>query len=220
MNFLTQEQAHTLLKEVKAHKLEALLTLAITTGMRRGELLALRWSNVDFDRGQLLVLHSVDFIAGHGYVEGKPKTASGKRLVSLPVFLAEMLKKHHIQQLELRTTVTDWEDRDLVFPNLKGGYLHPTHMAESFRELLKEAGLPPMRFHDLRHSAATILLARGVNIKVVSELLGHSDIVITLRTYGHLLPSMQGDVMDTWKGGFDESKDETGEDKGGFSALM
>lgn len=71
--------------------------------------------------------------------------------------------------------------------------------------LLKETGLPPLRFHDLRHSAATILLARGVNVKVVSELLGHSDIVITLRTYGHLLPSMQGDAADSWKDRFEEN---------------
>lgn len=201
---LTIEQARVLMNHVKGHRLEMLLAMAVVTGMRRGELLALRWANINFDRSQLLVLHSVDFIAGHGYVEGKPKTAAGKRAVSLPVFLLDMLKQHRIQQLEQKATAVDWVENDLVFPNLKGGYLHPNHMGESFRELLKEAGLPSLRFHDLRHSAATILLARGVNIKVVSELLGHSDIVITLRTYGHLLPSMQGDAVDSWEDGFDD----------------
>jgi integrase len=81
-------------------------------------------------------------------------------------------------------------------------------MGEAFRKLLQNAGLPPMHFHDLRHSAATILLAQGVNVKVVSELLGHSDIAITLRVYGHLLPSMQGDVVETWEGLFREDDEE------------
>jgi len=215
---LTIEQARVLMNHVHGHRLEVLLAMAVVTGMRRGELLALHWSNIDFERGLLLVLHSVDFIAGHGYVEGKPKTAAGKRVVSLPSFLLDMLKQHRAQQLEQRAIVADWVDNDLVFSNLKGGYMHPNHMGEEFRDLLKEAGLPPLRFHDLRHSAATILLARGVNIKVVSELLGHSDIVITLRTYGHLLPAMQDDAVDSWRDGFNEG-DKPGEDGGGVPAV-
>lgn len=205
---LTMEQARVLMNHVRGHRLEVLLALAVVTGMRRGELLALRWANIDFERGKLFVLHSVDLIAGHGYVEGKPKTAAGRRAVSLPAFLLDMLELHHARQLEQKAAVVDWVDNDLVFPNLKGGYMHPSHMGESFKKLLEEAGLLPMRFHDLRHSAATILLARGVNIKVVSELLGHSDIVITLRTYGHLLPSMQGDVVDSWRDGFEDESDD------------
>lgn len=212
---LTMEQARALMNRARGHRLEVLLAMAVVTGMRRGELLALRWSDINFERGRLLVLHSVDFIAGYGYVEGKPKTAAGKRVVSLPAFLLEMLKQHRAQQSEQRQHVADWVDNDLVFPNQKGGYLHPNHMGETFRKLLKEANLPPLRFHDLRHSAATILLARGVNIKVVSELLGHSDIVITLRTYGHLLPSMQEDAVDSWKDGFGRDEDE---DEGGVFA--
>ncbi len=122
--------------------------------------------------------------------KGKPKTAAGKRLVSLPAFLLDMLRLHRTRQLELRETTPTWVDHDLVFSNLSGGYLHPNHMGELFRELVKEAGLPPIRFHDLRHSAATMLLGMGVNIKVIQELLGHSDISITLGLYSHLLPSM------------------------------
>ena len=207
---LTMEQANALMNHVRGHRLEVLLALAVVTGMRRGELLALRWADIDLKRSKLVVLHSVDFIAGHGYVEGKPKTAAGRRAVSLPAFLLEMLQVHRVQQLEQKSAVSDWVENDLVFPNHKGSYMHPTHMAESFKKLLEEAGLPPMRFHDLRHSAATILLARGVNIKVVSELLGHSDIVITLRTYGHLLPSMQGDAVDSWKDGFEDDNENGG----------
>lgn len=206
---LTIEQARILMNHVRGHRLEVLLAVAGVTGMRRSELLALRRADIDFKRSRLVVLHSVDFVAGYGYVEGKPKTAAGRRAVSLPAFLLEMLQGHRAQQLEHKSAMSDWVENDLVFPNHKGNYMHPTHMAESFKKLLEEAGLPPMCFHDLRHSAATILLARGVNIKVVSELLDHSDIVITLRTYGHLLPSMQGDAVDSWNNFFQEEEENT-----------
>jgi len=205
---LSVEQARTSLKHVRGHRLEVLLAMAIVTGMRRGELLALHWSDVDFDRHRLLVLHSVDYIAGYGYVVGKPKTAAGKRWISFPAFLLDMLKQHQIQQSELRNTAKKWEDHGLVFPNLSGGYLHPNHMGEKFRKVLKVSGLPDIHFHDLRHSAATILLSMGVNIKVIQELLGHSDIAITLGVYGHLLPSMQQAVVDTWDGMFEDDKNE------------
>jgi integrase len=213
---LSVEQARRLVKHVEGHRLEVLLTMAVVTGMRRGELLALRWSDIDFDHSRLLVLHSVDFIAKHGYVLGEPKTASGKRVISLPTFLIEMLKQHQSRQLEHRKTVENWQSLDLVFPNLSGGYTHPNHMGDLFRKLLKEAELPPIHFHDLRHSAASILLCIGVNIKVIQELLGHSDISITLRTYSHLMPTMQQEVVETWNDVFKkkaEGKDDS--DEGG-----
>ena len=217
---LSVEQARRLVKHVEGNRLEVLLAMAVVTGMRRGELLALRWSDIDFDRSRLLVLHSVDFIAKHGYVQGEPKTASGKRVISLPAFLIDMLKKHQRRQLEYRKTVDNWQMLDLVFPNFSGGYTHPNHMGDLFRKLLKEAELPPIHFHDLRHSAASILLCMGVNIKVIQELLGHSDISITLRTYSHLLPSMQQEVVETWNDVFketDKSKD-GGDESGGVLA--
>lgn len=219
---LTVEQARMLVKHARGHRLEVLLTMAVVTGMRRGELLALRWSDIDFDNHRLLVSHSVDYIAGYGYVVGKPKTAAGKRWVSFPAFLFYMLDQHRFQQLELRGTAKKWEDHDLVFPNLSGGYLHPNHMGEKFRKLLKDAGLPAIHFHDLRHSAATILLCMGVNIKVIQELLGHSDISITLGVYGHLLPLMQQAVVDTWNDVFEEKNEgdsgDDGEESGGVLA--
>ncbi len=199
---LTKEQARQLVKYVHGDRLEVLLAMAIVTGMRRGELLALHWSDIDFEHHRLLVLHSVDYIAGYGYVVGQPKTAAGKRWVSFPSFLFDMLKLHQAQQLEFKKTAKKWEDQGLVFPNLSGGYLHPNHVGEKFRKLLQEAGLPPIHFHDLRHSAATILLSMGVNVKVIQELLGHTDISITLGVYGHLLPSMQQAVVETWDGVF------------------
>ncbi len=121
-----------------------------------------------------------------------------------------------VLQLELQKSAKKWVDHDLVFPNLSGGYLHPNHMGEKFRKLLKEAGLPDIHFHDLRHSAATILLCMGVNVKVVQELLGHSDISVTLGVYGHLLPSMQQTVVETWNDVFGDKDD--GEESGGVLA--
>jgi integrase len=167
--------------------------------MRRGELLALRWSNIDFERRTLLVLHTVDYIPRYGYVETEPKTKAGKRLISLPHFLVDMLKQHRLQQVEQRLKQGDtWENLDLVFADLHGGYFNPNYLLRVFKKLLNEAGLAHMPFHDLRHSAATILLSMGVNIKVVQELLGHSNISITLGTYAHLFPSMLQEVVEKW----------------------
>jgi integrase len=206
---LTLEQARALLFSIREHHLEELLVVAVVTGMRRGELLALRWSNIDFERRTLLVLHTVDYIPKYGYVETEPKTKAGKRLISLPHFLVDMLKQHRLQQMEQRLKQGDtWENRDLVFPDLRGGYFNPNYLLRVFKKPLDEAGLPHMPFHDLRHSAATILLSMGVYIKVVQELLGHSNISITLGTYAHLLPSMQQEVVEKWDEEFGDSGDD------------
>lgn len=209
---LTLEQAHALLASVRKHRLETLLTMAVVTGMREGELLALRWSNINVEQRRLLVLHTVSYIARYGYIENEPKTKAGRRTIQLPSFLLDMLQEHRVQQNEQRLKVGDaWEDRDLVFPDLRGGYFNSNYLLRVFKKLLIEAGIPHMPFHDLRHSAATILLSMGVNIKVIQELLGHSDISITLGIYSHLLPSMQRDVVEKWddefKGG--EAGEET-----------
>ena len=113
--------------------------------------------------------------------------------------MVEVLKQHRAYQLEARLKADNaWHDHDLVFCNIYGDYLHPDRMVERFQQLLKEAGLPHLRFHDLRHSAATILLSMGVHAKVVQELLGHSNISMTMDIYSHVLPSMQKDAMDKW----------------------
>ena len=197
------EQARMLLESVREHRLEVLLTMAIVTGMRRGELLALTWSNIDFERHSLQVVHTVDYIPKYGYVQTEPKTKAGKRLIRLPAFLMDMLKAHRVQQEEQRSKVgTAWENRDLVFPDLKGGYFNPNYLLRVFKKILENAGMPHMHFHDLRHSAATILLCMGINIKVIQSLLGHSDISITLGLYSHLLPTMQQEVVDKWDEAF------------------
>ena len=199
MQPLTMEQAHKLLESVRGHRLEMLLTLALTTGMRRGEMLALRWANVDFERRTVKVHRTVDYIPKYGYVETEPKTAAGRRTILLPAFVVEMLKEHRTRQLEARLKAGDaWERRDLVFTGLSGGYFNPRYMDKLFSKVLVEAGLEHIRFHNLRHSAATLLLSMGVDMKVIQEILGHSSYLMTANLYSHVLPKMQQGAMGKW----------------------
>jgi integrase len=206
---LTVEQAKELLAHVKEHRLEVFLTMAIVTGMRRGELLALKWSALDLTRGIAVVLATVDYIPHFGYVETEPKTKAGRRPISLPPFLITMLKEHKAKQEQQRNKVGDaWEKRDLVFPDLHGGYFNPRYLEKTFSKIIQESGLPPIHLHDLRHSGASILLSMGINIKIIQQILGHSNISITLDTYSHLLPSMQDDAVNMWDKLFQKNEDE------------
>ena len=203
---LTQEQAQKLVSDARGHHLEALFILAVMTGMRRGELLALRWSDIDFDNGSLQVHHTVRRVSIRGYTgsgpktkltESEPKTTSSRRMIVLPPFLVDVLKKHRIRQLEERLQAGNaWVENNLVFCNPHGTFREPSTVYKTFQRFLKDAGLPTMRLHDLRHSAATLLLTMGVHVKVVQELLGHSNALMTLNTYSHVLPSLQKDAMD------------------------
>jgi integrase len=193
---LTMEQAQKLLYAARQSRLECLLTVAIVTGMRLGELLALRWSEFDLTRGMLQVRHTVNRIKGFGITESEPKTESSKRSILLPPFVIDSLVQHRASQNEARIRAgAKWQELDLVFPNTQGGYFRRPKLHTMYKNLLKEAGLPDIRFHDLRHCAATIFLSMGVHPKIVQELLGHSDITLTLRVYSHVLPSMQQEAM-------------------------
>jgi integrase len=196
---LTEEQAKRLLEVAHGHRFEALLTVALTTGMRKGELLALRWQDIDFANRSVHIRRSVNRFPGFGIVENEPKTTASRRKIVLPQFVLEVLKQHKTYQDEARQKAgTAWQDHDLVFCNTIGGFQDVKHLRLSFKRLLKEAGLPEIRFHDLRHSAATILLSMGVNVKVIQELLGHSQISMTLGIYSHVLPGMQHEAMEKW----------------------
>src|SRR5256712_5921927 len=155
---LTQEQAQRLLKAAHDHKLEALLTVALTTGMRRGELLGLRWQDIDLNTGSIQVRRSVNRIGRYGLVVSEPKTAKSRRKITLPAFVIDILKQHRVRQQEMKEKVGDlWREMDVVFCNLYGDYIEPSNLYDAFKKLLKTAELPNIRFHDLRHSAATIL---------------------------------------------------------------
>lgn len=176
-------------------RLYALYVLAIMAGMRQGELLALRYRDVDLDGGSLQVRYTLQKLVGGGWAFGEPKTARSRRRITLPETAIAALKEHRRRQLAERLAAGPiWQDggRGLVFVNPDGQPIDGIHLLRyRFLPILRQAGLPRIRFHELRHTAATLLLLQGINPKIVSELLGHSSVAITLDLYSHVLPDMQ-----------------------------
>jgi integrase len=158
--------------------------------LRQGELLGLRWSDVDLEQGALKVRRTAD--THHGSARwGTPKSGAG-RSVRLPRLAIDALKRHRNRQAEERLTVGAlFKDQGLVFPNLSGDVIIASTLHRSFKTLLGFADLPPVRFHALRHTAATLMLEANVNPRVVQEMLGHANIRQTMDTYSHVLPNMQ-----------------------------
>jgi len=202
MAVYTEEQVRTLLQAATGDRLEALCVLVLATGMRMGELLALTWEDVNLGREMLTVRMTLQRHRGEGLMAEEAKTDHSKRVIALPRTAVEALRQHRMRQAEERERLGEaWTDLDLVFPNTIGRPTEPN----SFRyrwwnRLVRRAGLPRIRFHDLRHTAATLLLARGVPVKVVSEMLGHANVSITLNLYGHVLPHMQQQAAETMDG--------------------
>jgi integrase len=198
---LSMQQIQQFLAVARGHRQEALFILALATGMRRGELLALKWQDLDLEQGTLQVRRILTRIPsrlpGKGYEEAEPKTDKGRRSIALPSFAAEALRQHRLRQTEAKLKAGPaWQDRDYVFCTSIGTHLNPTRdVLDALKSLLEQAGLPDIRFHDLRHSSATMLLGMKVHPKIVQELLGHSQIAITLDIYSHVLPTMQEEAM-------------------------
>lgn len=191
---LSAEQVGKLLEAAIDDRMEALYVVAIHCGLRQGELAGLKWEDVDLEAGTLQVrrtLSNGEFTA--------PKTAKSRRSVKLTPSAAEALRKHHKLQSQERERLTGlWQDHDLVFCSTIGTPLSRHNLVRrSFKPLLGKAGLPHLiRFHDLRHTCATLLLSKAVHPKFVQELLGHATISITLDTYSHVVPGM-GDYTAT-----------------------
>ena len=193
---LTPEQSRTLLEAARGDRLEALYLLALNTGLRQGELLALKWEDVELEDAVLRVQRTLTRSRGKVGL-GPPKTNKSRRSVGLTQGAVEALQAHLSRQLqEMERMGSLYRPGGLVFANETGGLINPSNLRNrSFSRLLKHAGLPRIRFHDLRHTCATLLLSRNVNPKIVSEMLGHSSISITLDTYSHVLPTMQGSAI-------------------------
>ncbi|MCH7578255.1 MAG: site-specific integrase [Chloroflexi bacterium] len=193
---LAPDEAALLLKAALSDRLYGVYLLALTCGLRQGEILGLRWADVDLNRAVLHVRQQVYRMAGE-WVFSEPKTAAGRRTVSLSGSAVEALRERRLAQNKERLRAETWEDLDLVFSNRRGNPIDKANLLRgSFWPLLERAGLPHMRFHDLRHSCASLLLAEGVHPKVVQEMLGHSSISVTLDIYSHVLPSMQADAAE------------------------
>ncbi|MBA2681865.1 MAG: site-specific integrase [Ktedonobacteraceae bacterium] len=193
MHVFNAEQAKRFLAAIQGNRYEALFALALGTGMRQGELLGLTWENVDLDKGIVYVQRNMQWI-NKTYLLQEPKTNKSRRMIFVGPFLRDILVSHkerqhyHMQVLGESWKPSPWK---LVFTNSTGGVLHPSPLVHhNFEPILVKAGLPKIRFHDLRHSAATLLLEAGINPKVVSEMLGHSSVSITLSLYAHVTPAM------------------------------
>lgn len=168
--------------------------------MRQGELLGLKWQDINFTTGTLQVRRILTRVSSETsvrmFIEAEPKTQHSRRSITIAYFALESLNQHRLRQVEARLKAGEvWQENDYVFCTLIGTHLRPSHVVDEFKKLLKKADLPDIRFHDLRHSAATLLLSLGVHPKVVQELLGHTQISMTMDIYSHVLPSMQQDAV-------------------------
>jgi integrase len=196
MAVLTPDELRRLLAAAEGDPLfDGLLTLAVYTGMRQGEMLALKWSDVDLeganDQGPCVQVRATLRRAGRDFLFGEPKTEQSRRSVALAPAAVEALRRHRQRQLEERMAASYWQNPELVFTETAGIPVNATGaMRWNFQALLGKAGLPRIRFHDLRHSYATHALSQ-VPLKVVSECLGHATPAITLSVYAHVLPGQQ-----------------------------
>jgi len=195
MMTLTPEQARLMLETAAADRLEALYVVALTTGMREGELFALKWRDVNVDTAALQVRATLKNSEA-GLITTYPKTSRSRRQIALTQVAVEAIRRQGARQNEERLAIGPaWRDKDFVFTDVIGGPLRRSNVLyRNFKPLLKRAGLPQIRFHDLRHTAATLMLLQGIHPKVVSEILGHASVSITLDLYSHVLPTMQKDA--------------------------
>lgn len=186
----TVDEARRFLASVATDPLAALWALLFTRGLRRGEAAGLRWRDVDLEQGTIRIVHTLIVVDGR-VQESTPKTTHGRRTVPLDTFLIALLHaRRRAQEHDRAHAGGAWMASDYVFTNGVGQRLAPDGIRIRFQKLADAVGLPRIRVHDARHSAASMMLASGVHPKVVQELLGHSHVDITLGLYGHVTPSM------------------------------
>ncbi len=201
---LSSDDAHKLMEAARGRRWETIYTVALALGLREGEALGLKWSDIDLEARTLSVKRTLARIGGKRYgAKGKlllsePKTTRSRRSVALPEFVAKALKAHRSQQATARLGAgSAWKDTGLIFTTGKGTPIEPSSLVADFKALLAMAKLPrDIRFHDLRHSAASLWLAKGVPLKVIQELLGHSSITLTADTYSHVFDDLKRDAAD------------------------
>ena len=190
---LTPRQAGTLLAAVTGHRLEALITVALGLGLRQGEALGLRWEeDVDLEAGQLSVQQTL-VRAGREPRFEEPKTDRSRRTITMPSVVAAALRRHRTRQLEEQLAAgPEWRQSGLVFTTPIGTPIDRGRLHGTFKAILRSAGLPDIRYHDLRHTAATLLLVQGVDLRTIMATLGHSRISQTMDLYAHMMPTLRG----------------------------
>lgn len=192
---LTEDQVRAMLEAAKGTRYYTLLLLAVATGMRRGELLALRWQDVDLKAGRITVCRSLQYTKERGIFFKEPKNPGSRRTVEISPPVVEALRRHRKEQAGQKLALAPlYEDQDLVFEQGNGRPLFPDTITAWFPRVMERAGLPRVSFHALRHTHVTLLLKAGVPVRVVSDRVGHARVRITLDTYSHVLPGMQKDA--------------------------
>jgi len=193
---IAPEQARAILAAMQGDRLEALVTLTLATGLRQGEALALRWSDVDLDTGSLTVRRALSRVGGEVRFD-EPKTTRSRRTVAIPASVIGVLRAHRKQQAQEQLWAgSRWQEYGLLFTSSIGTPMTGGDVTKRFQVLLRAAELPRLRFHDLRHGCASLLLAQGVHPRVVMEQLGHSTITLTMNVYSHVIPALQRDAAE------------------------
>lgn len=188
--------AEQILAAATGTRWEAPVAIAVATGMRRGEILGLRWSDVDEGYAVIRISRTLEVTSEQGVVFEEPKTARSRRAVMVPGFLTARLIAHRRSQTARRRAAGPaWHESGLVVDRGNGTPWNPDRFSSAWPWFLHRSGLPHVRFHDLRHGHATLMLMKGVHPKIVSERLGHSTIGITLDIYSHVLPTMQTEAV-------------------------
>ena len=193
---LTPDEAKALLDAVAGDRLEALYAVALAVGLRKGEALGLRWDDVDLEAGTLSVRKQLQRVDGKLQLVDL-KTDRSRRTITLPSISVDALRRHRVRQLEERLVAgRRWSDSGLVFTTTIGTPIDARNLSRWFHEHRERAGIRRVRFHDLRHTCATLLLVQGVHPRVVMDILGHSQISLTLDTYSHVIPSLQAEAAE------------------------
>ncbi|WP_030766526.1 MULTISPECIES: tyrosine-type recombinase/integrase [unclassified Streptomyces] len=205
---LTAGEARQFLNAASADRLHALYELALRTGLRKGELLGLHWEDLDINVGTATIRRSLQRTRTGGLTHLPTKTRASERRIALPTECLHSLNKHRERQdTERETAGSDWSDSELVFTTPTGRPLDPANLTRRFRGFLDRAGLRRIRFHDLRHSTATLLLEQGVDLVVIKELLGHAHIGVTAGVYAHVRLRLQRQAIDALGGALNLAHD-------------
>ena len=192
INMWDTETVNTFLEAAKEIQFGDLYRFAILTGMRRSEIAGLKWQYVDLHNRRLSVVSTLQRIVGKGLVEGQPKTGRSRRVISLSLRTVTLLRE--VRGIQIKNRLKSgpvWQDTGYVFTQPDGGAIDADRISRKFAHFVRDAGLPHLTFHGLRHAHATSALYAGVHPKVLSERLGHSNIAITMDTYSHVLPDLQ-----------------------------
>ncbi len=195
MQTLTADQVEQFFDQTEGDYLHALWVLFVATGMRLGEATGLRWTDIDLGKGRVSIKRTLQRQRGLGLVMAEPKNARARRTVHVDEDTLACLRAHRVQQAEHRLQAgPGWKDHDLAFSTPRGQPMQPSQVSKLFHKALARAALPKLRIHDLRHTAATLLLEDGTHPKLVQDLLGHSTIALTLDVYSHVSPALHAEV--------------------------